>query len=336
MSLRSYIFPDTARVKFVGGHGGRGCVSFRKEKYVPKGGPDGGDGGRGANIYLVASREVSDLSFFKSNQEFRGKNGEPGSSKKMHGKDAQDLYINVPIGTLVRDLDTNEIICDLDYNGKVFLVAKGGKGGLGNSNFATPTNRVPHYAQDGEPGEEKNVLLELKIIADASLIGFPNAGKSSLLNALTNAKAIVGEYSFTTIKPVLGVLSNDEKSIVLADIPGIIEGASKGKGLGNIFLRHIERSNFLIFVLDASLDPIKYYNIIIKELEQYNKNLLQKKRIILLNKRDLIDKNTENKLLIYFKGLNEQVYSISTFDKTSIEALKNIILESVSESKILV
>ncbi|WP_448590182.1 GTPase ObgE [Thermodesulfobium sp.] len=336
MSLKSYIFPDTARVKFVGGHGGRGCVSFRREKYIPKGGPDGGDGGRGANIYLVASKEVSDLSFFKANTKLVGKNGEPGSSKKMHGKDADDLYLYVPIGTLVRDSNTNEIICDLDYNGKVFLIAKGGKGGLGNANFATPTNRIPHYAQEGEPGEEKEVLLELKIIADASFIGLPNAGKSSLLNALTNAKAVVGEYSFTTLKPVLGVLSDKDKSVVLADIPGIIEGASRGRGLGNIFLRHIERSNSLIFVLDISQDPINDYNTILKELKEYNRDLLQKKRILLLNKRDLVDVSAQERLLSYFKNLNERVVAISAKNSEDVEALKSIILEFVTESKILV
>jgi GTP-binding protein len=336
MGLKSYIFPDTARVKFSGGHGGKGCVSFRKEKYVPKGGPDGGDGGKGADIYLVATRELSDLAFFKPNQEFKAKNGEPGTSKKMHGSDADDLFIKVPVGTIVTDLDTDEIICDLDYDGKVFLIVKGGRGGLGNSNFATSTNRVPHYAQEGEPGEERNALLEMKILADIGLVGLPNAGKSSLLNALTNANAIVGDYSFTTIKPVLGVLSNDEKSVVLADIPGIIEGASLGKGLGNIFLRHIDRSNFLIIVLDSSLDPISDYHIILKELSQYNEELLKRNRMILLNKCDLIDKETEDSIIGYFESVNEKVCAISTKNPESVGNLKGILLKSFAESKIII
>lgn len=336
MGLKSYIFPDTARVKFLGGHGGRGCVSFRKEKYVPKGGPDGGDGGKGADIYLVATRELSDLAFFKPNQEFKAKNGEPGTSKKMHGCDADDLFIKVPVGTIVTDLNTNEAICDLDYEGRVFLIAKGGRGGLGNSNFATSTNRVPHYAQEGEPGEERDVLLEMKILADIGLVGLPNAGKSSLLNALTNANAVVGDYSFTTIKPVLGVLSNDEQSVVLADIPGIIEGASLGKGLGNIFLRHIDRSNFLIIVLDSSQDPKSDFNIILKELSQYNEELLIRNRMILLNKCDLIDKETEDNLIQHFKGLKERVYSLSTKNPESIENFRNIILKTFAEPKIAI
>lgn len=288
------MFIDRAKIIVVSGAGGDGMVSFRREKYVPRGGPSGGDGGRGGSVIIRADSSLNTLINFRRHRKFAAKAGANGGAKEMFGKNGEDVYVDVPLGTMVYDDRTGELLADMTQNEQQVTVAKGGHGGRGNSHFATSAVRAPTYAEKGEPGEEKYIRLELKILADVGLLGFPSVGKSSLLRKVSGARPEVAAYHFTTLSPVLGVVSLDaERSFVMADIPGLIEGASQGTGLGDEFLRHVERTKVLIHVLDAAgsegRDPLRDFHIINNELELYSPELVKKKQIVAANKTDLID-----------------------------------------------
>ena len=285
-------FIDYVKIFVKAGDGGRGCVSFRREKYVPRGGPDGGDGGKGGDVIIRASSELHTLLDHKYKKSYKAKRGEHGKGSNMKGKDGEDLIINVPVGTVIKDSDTDEILADLDNEGKEFRVAKGGKGGLGNAHFVTPTNQAPRYAQPGEAGEERWIILELKLLADIGLIGLPNAGKSTLISVISSARPKIADYPFTTLTPILGVVKYGEyQSFVVADIPGLIEGAHKGVGLGHQFLRHVERTSMLLHLVDVSdfvdSNPIEDFEKIQKELELYNPQLIRKPLAVVGTKIDI-------------------------------------------------
>lgn len=284
-------FVDYVKIYCRSGKGGRGSSHFRREKYIPKGGPDGGDGGRGGHIYLRGNRNYWTLLHLKYERHILATNGESGSAKRSSGKDGEDRVIEVPCGTVVYDADTGEYLCDVTEDGQQVMLLKGGRGGLGNFNFKTSTNQAPRYAQPGEPSQERTVILQLKLLADVGLVGFPNAGKSTLLSVVSAAKPKIANYPFTTLEPNLGIVSyRDNRSFVMADIPGIIEGASEGKGLGLRFLRHIERNSLLLFMVPADTDDIrKEYGILSNELEKYNPDLLDKPRVLAITKSDLLD-----------------------------------------------
>lgn len=284
-------FIDVAEIYVKAGDGGAGHISFRREKYVPKGGPDGGNGGKGGKVTIVAARNINTLLDYKFKQKFLAENGENGGKSNRSGKDGKNIKIKVPVGTMVFDADTNELLSDLVEDGQKVVIAKGGKGGLGNMNFATPTNRAPRHAQPGIPGEERNLRLELKLLADVGLVGFPNVGKSTLISVISAAKPKIADYPFTTLIPNLGIVKIDDyKSYSVADVPGLIKGASDGKGLGIQFLRHIERTKILIFLLDANSEDVKKdYKVLCHELETFNPELMYKKRIICFSKSDSID-----------------------------------------------
>lgn len=288
------MFIDRAKIIVVSGAGGDGMVSFRREKYVPRGGPSGGDGGKGGSVIIRADGSLNTLINFRRHRKFAAKAGANGGAKEMFGKNGEDVLVDVPLGTMVYDDRTGELLADMTQDGQQVTVVKGGHGGRGNSHFATSAVRAPTYAEKGEPGEEKIIRLELKILADVGLLGFPSVGKSSLLRKVSGARPEVAAYHFTTLTPVLGVVSLDaERSFVMADIPGLIEGASQGTGLGDEFLRHLERTKVLIHVLDAAgsegRDPINDFHIINNELELYSPELVKKKQIVAANKTDLID-----------------------------------------------
>ncbi|MEG8946256.1 GTPase ObgE [Rosettibacter firmus] len=292
------MFIDYAKIYVKAGKGGNGAVAFRREKYVPKGGPAGGNGGNGGNVIFVADKNLNTLLDVRYKRKYIAENGQHGGSSLKDGKNGKDVFIRVPVGTVIKDAETEKVLCDLDEDGKTFIAAKGGKGGKGNSYFATPTNQAPRYAEPGKEGEEKNLILELKLIADVGLVGFPNAGKSTLISAISEAKPKIADYPFTTLEPNLGIVRyKDFQSFTVADIPGIIEGAHKGKGLGLKFLRHIERTKILLIMIDiTSENHEKDYKTLISELNQYSKMLSRKKRIIGLSKADLVDKDTIEKL----------------------------------------
>ena len=292
------MFIDKAKIIIVSGAGGDGMVAFRREKYVPRGGPSGGDGGTGGSVYLKADSGLNTLINFRRKRKFAAEKGENGGAKEMYGKGGEDIIIDVPLGTMVYDNDTNELLTDMVHQDQMVLIAKGGKGGRGNTHFATSAVRAPTYAEKGEPGESKEIRLELKVLADVGLIGFPSVGKSSLIRKVSGARPEVAAYHFTTLSPSLGVVNLDEtRSFVMADIPGLIEGASQGVGLGHEFLRHVERSRVLIHVLDIAgsegRDPLSDFEIINNELEIYSPALAQKKQIVAGNKIDLITNQTE-------------------------------------------
>ena len=284
-------FVDYVKIYCRSGKGGRGSSHFRREKYIPKGGPDGGDGGRGGHIYLRGNRNYWTLLHLKYERHILATNGESGSAKRSSGKNGEDRVIEVPCGTVVYDADTGEYLCDVTEDGQQVMLLKGGRGGLGNCNFKTSTNQAPRYAQPGEPAQERTIILQLKLLADVGLVGFPNAGKSTLLSVVSAAKPKIANYPFTTLEPNLGIVSyRDNRSFVMADIPGIIEGASEGKGLGLRFLRHIERNSLLLFMVPADTDDIrKEYEILSNELEKYNPDLLDKPRVLAITKSDLLD-----------------------------------------------
>lgn len=292
------MFIDKAKIIIVSGAGGDGMVAFRREKYVPRGGPSGGDGGKGGSVYLKADSGLNTLIHFRRKRKFAAEKGENGGAKEMYGKGGEDIIIDVPLGTMVYDNDTNDLLADMVHQDQLVLIAKGGKGGRGNTHFATSAVRAPTYAEKGEPGESKEIRLELKVLADVGLIGFPSVGKSSLIRKVSGARPEVAAYHFTTLTPSLGVVNLDEtRSFVMADIPGLIEGASQGVGLGHEFLRHVERSRVLIHVLDIAgsegRDPLSDFEIINNELEIYSPALAQKKQIVAGNKIDLITNQTE-------------------------------------------
>lgn len=286
------MFLDTAKVSVKAGRGGDGMVAFRREKYVANGGPWGGDGGRGGDVIFVVNEGLRTLMDFRYNRHFKAKAGEKGMTKGMHGRGAENLYVSVPQGTTVRDAQTGKVIADLVKNGQEFIIAHGGRGGRGNIRFATPRNPAPEISENGEPGEERELALELKILADVGLVGFPSVGKSTLLSVITAAKPKIGAYHFTTIVPNLGMVrTKSGDSFAVADLPGLIEGASQGVGLGTQFLRHIERTRVILHVIDMSAsegrDPYEDYLAINKELETYNLRLLERPQIIVANKMDM-------------------------------------------------
>ena len=291
-------FVDTAIIRVKAGDGGRGCVSFRREKYVPKGGPDGGDGGNGGDVILVADPHLSTLLDYRYRHVYIAENGRPGEGNNRTGRSGAPLELRVPCGTLVRDAITGEILGDLTEPGQRLVVARGGRGGRGNAAFATPTNRAPRFAEPGQPGEERLLQLELKLLADVGLVGFPNAGKSTLLATISAARPKIADYPFTTLSPVLGMVRlGPEQSFVVADIPGLIEGAHSGRGLGLQFLRHIERTRVLVFLLEStSPDPATDYATLLQELRSYNPELLAKQRIICLSKADLLSEEQRQQL----------------------------------------
>ncbi|MBR7126626.1 MAG: GTPase ObgE [Prevotella sp.] len=284
-------FVDYVKIYCRSGKGGRGSMHLRHVKYNPNGGPDGGDGGRGGNIYLRGNHNYWTLLHLKYERHIRAEHGGNGGRDKCHGTDGKDVYIDVPCGTVVYNAETGKFVCDVSYDGQVVMLLKGGRGGLGNYQFRSATNQAPRYAQPGEPMQEMTVILELKLLADVGLVGLPNAGKSTLLSALSSARPKIANYPFTTLEPSLGIVAyRDQKSFVMADIPGIIEGASEGKGLGLRFLRHIERNSLLLFMVPGETDDIKReYEILLAELSSFNPELLEKHRVLAITKSDLLD-----------------------------------------------
>ena len=284
-------FIDYVKIMCRSGRGGHGSAHLHRAKYMPKGGPDGGDGGRGGHIFLKGNSNLWTLIHLKYTRHIFATDGAPGYENQCHGKDGEDRTIEVPCGTAVYDAETGEFLCDVTEDGQIVKLLRGGRGGLGNTHFKTATNQTPRYAQRGEDGVEKAVIMELKVLADVGLVGFPNAGKSTLLSVISAAKPKIANYPFTTLEPNLGIVSyRGQQSFVMADIPGIIEGASEGKGLGLRFLRHIERNSLLLFMVPADTDDIrKEYEILSNELEQYNPDLLDKPRVLAITKSDLLD-----------------------------------------------
>lgn len=308
------MFVDIAKIHLKAGNGGDGAVSFHREKYVAAGGPDGGDGGRGGNIVFKADSNLSTLADFRYKRKYTAQSGENGGGARCSGKRAPDLIVSVPVGTLVKDAETGRIIADISDSEPV-VIAKGGNGGWGNQHFATPTRQVPRFAKKGNPGEERDVTLELKLLADVGLIGFPNVGKSTLISVVSEAKPKIANYHFTTLTPVLGVVRMGEgSSFVMADIPGLIEGAGEGVGLGHEFLRHVERCRLLLHVIDVSgsegRDPIDDFDKINKELDAFNPELSQRPQIIVGNKCDLADENEIGRIADYFEGKGYKFFPV--------------------------
>ncbi|MGC8718840.1 MAG: GTPase ObgE [Thermodesulforhabdaceae bacterium] len=321
-------FIDEALIHVKAGDGGNGCISFRREKYVPKGGPDGGDGGKGGDVYLVATSSKHTLLDFHYRRVFKAGRGQHGRGKNQHGRSGNDIYIPVPVGTVVKDAITGEVLADLVEDGQKWLAARGGRGGRGNARFATSTNQAPRFAEEGEKGEERDLKLELKLLADVGIVGFPNAGKSTLISVISEAKPKIADYPFTTLTPQLGVVSVDsDRTFVVADIPGLIEGAHKGAGLGIQFLKHIERTRVIIHLIDISSidpsDPLKPYRAIREELRNFNPLLLEKPEVVALNKIDLMgDRKEIDKLLdIYKKNLDLPVFAISALTRKGVPDL---------------
>lgn len=325
-------FIDYVRINLKSGNGGAGSRHFRREKFVDKGGPDGGDGGRGGHIILRGNQQLWTLLHLKYQKHIRAGHGEAGGKSRSTGKQGKDVIIEVPLGTIVKDGETGERVAEIVNDGDEMILLSGGKGGLGNSHFKTSTNQTPEYAQPGIPGQEKWMVLELKLLADVGLVGFPNAGKSTLLSVVSAAKPQIADYPFTTLVPNLGVVQYyDYKTFVMADIPGIIEGASEGKGLGLRFLRHIERNSSLLFIIDSSGDdPTADYNTLLGELTKHNPELLDKDRIIGLSKSDLISDTDRYKIVASLpSGIPHVFYSSKTM--AGIQELKDLIWENINK-----
>ena len=325
-------FVDYVKIYCRSGKGGRGSSHFRRAKYIPKGGPDGGNGGRGGHIYLRGNRNYWTLLHLKYERHIMATNGESGGAKRSFGKDGQDKIIEVPCGTVVYDAETGEFICDVTEDGQQVMLLKGGKGGLGNWNFRTATNQAPRYAQPGEPAQERHVILQLKLLADVGLVGFPNAGKSTLLSVVSAAKPKIANYPFTTLEPNLGIVSyRDNRSFIMADIPGIIEGASEGKGLGLRFLRHIERNSLLLFMVPADCeDPVKEYGILLNELKEYNPELLVKGRILAISKSDMLDEKRKAEIeAVLPDDVPHLLFSSKTGE--NIQQLKDMLWKTLHE-----
>ena len=325
-------FLDQAKICIKAGKGGSGSASFRREKFVEFGGPDGGDGGSGGSIIFESDRNLNTLIDYRYAQHFKAENGNAGSKKNKTGANGKDLTLKVPVGTQIYEEDNNTLIYDFVKNKEKYLVASGGRGGLGNVRFKSSTNRAPRKKTDGKIGEEFWVWLQLKVIADIGIVGLPNAGKSSLLAALTRAKPKIASYPFTTINPNLGVVHYDNKEITLADIPGLVEGAHKGIGLGDKFLRHIERCKILLHLIDITEeDLVKNYKKIKSELLAYDKNLSKKREIIFFNKLDLLEKNkVKEKLTIFKNKINKKYEAISVFVQKDIQKIKKILIKNAS------
>jgi GTP-binding protein len=321
-------FVDSASIRIEAGKGGAGCLGFRREKYIPDGGPDGGDGGDGGNVYFRGQESLNTLSEFRFNRLFRAKNGQPGSGQNKRGKSAVHLTVDMPLGTKIYDLETDEMIGEIITHEQILLVAKGGFHGLGNARFKSSINRAPRQTTPGTPGEAREIGLEMSVMADVGLLGMPNAGKSSLIRQISSARPKVADYPFTTLHPSLGVVSLDDQHIVMADIPGLIENASEGVGLGFEFLKHLSRTKALLHVIDIlpadGSDPVYNYRVIEKELEKYDRQLFDKPRIMAINKIDLINKDEQEETVNDFlkgSGYDGEVFQISAINGTGCKGL---------------
>ena len=321
-------FVDSASIFVQAGDGGKGCVSFRREKFVPKGGPDGGDGGRGGHVWLRTNKQLTTLLDFKYKKKYIAVRGVHGQGARKTGKDGGDVVIDVPCGTIVRNAETQEILADMTGEDQEILIARGGKGGRGNQHFATPTRQAPRYAEPGQKGEELTLEMELKLMADVGLVGFPNAGKSTLISVLSAAKPKIADYPFTTLVPNLGIVRYEEyKSFVMADIPGIIEGAAEGKGLGLQFLRHIERTKILAVLVSVDAPDIaEEYRTLLGELEKFNKGLLDKPRLVVVTKMDIAPEGFE--IPAFEEGI--KVLPISSVSGQGLKDLKDELWKEVS------
>lgn len=329
------MFIDYAVIEVASGKGGDGAVTFRREKYVPKGGPSGGNGGIGGSVIFETHTNLSTLLDFRYKKKFFAGNGKPGSSSLKDGKNGEDVIIKVPVGTIVKDAETEDILLDLSEENQKVVFAKGGAGGKGNSNFATPTRRTPRFATDGKPGEQRKIILELKLIADVGLVGFPNAGKSTLISKISAAKPKIADYPFTTLEPNLGIVKyKDFKSFTVADIPGLIEGAHEGKGLGIRFLRHIERTRILLFLIDITSEDYQAdFDTLYNELKMYSKILVKKKIIVSLSKTDLIPEKELKKLeKIKIKKVKEPVIIFSSATGFGLKTLQDRLWEALNNT----
>lgn len=333
------MFVDYAEIEVTAGNGGNGMVTFRKEKYVPHGGPNGGDGGKGGDIVLEVDSHLSTLLDFRFQRHYRAENGGDGQSKDMFGKNGRDLVLKVPIGTIVHDMETDEILCDLAHPQARFIVAHGGEGGRGNAHFATSVQQAPKFAEKGAPGESRKLRLELKLLADVGLLGFPSVGKSTLISAVSAARPKIADYPFTTLVPNLGVVSVDlHKSFVMADLPGIIEGAHEGVGLGHRFLRHVERTKALVHILDVSglsgRDPLHDYHVLNEELRLHREELLQLPQIVALNKTDIIaDEELVQRTEDQLRQAGREVFRISAVTRKGLEQLLYAIWNALEKAR---
>ena len=334
------VFVDKAKIFIQSGKGGDGHISFRREKYVPNGGPDGGDGGKGGDVIFVIDEGINTLADFHYGGKYKAENGQDGNKRRCHGKNGQDLYIKVPEGTVIKEAESGKVIVDMSSENKEVVVLKGGKGGNGNMHYATSTMQAPKYAQPGQPALSLEVILELKVIADVGLVGFPNVGKSTFLSKVSNAKPKIANYHFTTLSPMLGVVDlSDAKGFVIADIPGLIEGASKGAGLGHEFLRHIERTRMMIHVVDAAStegrDPIADIEAINEELKNYNADITNKPQAIAANKIDMLPEGEEaeiiQKIRDKYEPLGVKVFATSTLTGNGIQELLYYVSRTLSE-----
>jgi GTPase len=331
-------FIDRVKIEVRAGHGGPGCVSFRREAYVPRGGPNGGDGGKGADIVLVADKQLGTLIDLRYQQHYYAEKGEQGRGKEQSGADGKDTIIRVPVGTIVNDAETRTTIVDLDTDGMTYIIARGGRGGKGNTFFKTATNQAPRHAQPGEPGEEQWLYLELKLLADVGLVGFPNAGKSTLISSISAAKPKIADYPFTTLSPVLGVVKPEgRRSFVVADIPGLIENAHKGAGLGFEFLRHVERTSILLHMVDVSGmvpgDPVENFQKINKELELYSEALLKKSMAVAATKIDAADPEKMEELTTHCRDHGYAFFPISAVTGAGLPSLLNFLADKVEEER---
>ncbi|MDA8650699.1 GTPase ObgE [Flavobacteriaceae bacterium] len=328
-------FVDYVKVHVTSGKGGQGSAHLRREKYIPKGGPDGGDGGRGGHVIVRANKNMWTLFHLKFKRHFTAGHGGSGGKQTSTGADGEDVIIDVPLGTVIKNTETGEVLIEITADETSYIVARGGKGGLGNAHFKSSTNQTPRYAQTGMLGEESNITLEMKVLADVGLVGFPNAGKSTLLSVLSAAKPKIADYPFTTLKPNLGIVGyRDYQSFVMADIPGIIEGAAEGKGLGHYFLRHIERNSTLLFLIPADADDIKeQYDILVDELRRYNPELLDKQRLIAISKCDLLDEEltVEMKAILDVDFAGLPYLFISSVAQLGLNPLKDALWTMLNE-----
>ena len=337
-------FVDEARIEVAGGKGGNGVASFRREKFIPKGGPDGGDGGRGGNVYAVADCNINTLIDYRYARKHFAKNGENGRGSDCYGAGGTDIELKMPVGTLVTDSDTGELVADLTTHGERYLIARGGKGGLGNLHFKSSVNRAPRQCTPGEPGEHRNLSLELKVLADVGLLGMPNAGKSTFISAVSNARPKIADYPFTTLHPQLGVVRvGPEQSFVVADIPGLIEGASEGAGLGHLFLRHLSRTKILLHIIDMApfdpdVDPVQEAKALAEELRKYDEDLYEKPRWYVLNKLDLLEDDVRADRVAELKaglglGEDDRVFVISAATREGCEDLIKAIAETIDQQR---
>ena len=327
---------DRVKIYVTAGQGGNGASTFRREKYVPKGGPDGGDGGNGGHIFIKATDRINSLIDFRYNQHIKAPNGENGRRSNEHGADGEPMVLKVPVGTVIKDCETDERLADMDKNNKIVCIVRGGRGGRGNARFATPSMRAPRYSENGVKGEERKLLMELKMIADVGLIGYPSVGKSTLISVISNAKPKIADYHFTTLSPNLGVVDyHGEDSFMVADIPGIIEGAHEGAGLGFYFLRHVERTKILVHLVDCSLsertDPVEDYKKIRHELHTYSEILSEKEEIIALSKADASIEEVIEEAKQAFEQMGKKVFVISAVTKLGIDSLLDYLYLKVKQ-----